>query len=56
VVTRVTIWGVDDSTSWLNDFPTPGRTNYPMLWDRQYQPKPAFDAVLKVLASANAAR
>jgi GH35 family endo-1,4-beta-xylanase len=23
--------------------------NYPLLWDRQHQPKPAFDAVVRVL-------
>ncbi|HEY1629527.1 MAG TPA: endo-1,4-beta-xylanase [Tepidisphaeraceae bacterium] len=56
VVSRVTIWGVDDGSSWLNNFPTVGRTNYPLLWDRQFQPKPAFDAVLKQLTSVNAAQ
>jgi endo-1,4-beta-xylanase len=51
VITRITFWGVDDGSSWLNNWPTVGRTNYPMLWDRQFKPKPAFDAVMKVLAS-----
>jgi endo-1,4-beta-xylanase len=44
-ITRVTFWGVSDGDSWLNR----GRMNYPLLWDRQRQPKPAFDAVVKVL-------
>lgn len=44
---RVTFWGVTDGDSWLNNFPTRGRTNYPLLFDRQGKPKPAFDAVLK---------
>ena len=48
-VTRVTFWGVDDGRSWLNDFPVKGRTNHPLLFDRQLQPKPAFDAVVKAL-------
>jgi endo-1,4-beta-xylanase len=26
----------------------PGRTNYPLLFDRQRRPKPALDAVLAV--------
>ncbi|MDR0938555.1 MAG: endo-1,4-beta-xylanase [Mediterranea sp.] len=39
VVTRVTVWGVSDIDSWLNDFPFPGRTDYPLLFDREYQPK-----------------
>ena len=48
-VSRVTIWGVTDAQSWLHDFPIPGRVNHPLLWDRQGQPKPAFDAVVEVL-------
>ena len=51
VVTRVTFWGTHDGTSWLNDWPVRGRTNHPLLWDRQLQPKPAFYAVLKTLAA-----
>ncbi len=43
---RVTFWGVTDANSWLNNFPTRGRTNYPLLFDRQGKPKPAFDAVV----------
>jgi endo-1,4-beta-xylanase len=50
-ITRVTFWGVTDGDSWLNNFPTRGRTNYPLLFDRQGHPKPAFDAVLKTAAS-----
>jgi endo-1,4-beta-xylanase len=48
-VSRVTLWGVTDAQSWLHDFPIPGRINYPLLWDRQGRPKPAFDAVVDVL-------
>jgi endo-1,4-beta-xylanase len=44
-VTRVTFWGLSDADSWLNR----GRMNYPLLWDRQRRPKPAFDAVVEVL-------
>lgn len=39
-ITRVTAWGVSDGDSWKNDFPVEGRTDYPLLFDRQYQPKP----------------
>lgn len=46
-VSRVTLWGVYDKTSWLNKFPVRGRTNYPLLFDRNYRPKPAFFAVVK---------
>ena len=51
-VERVTFWGVTDAQSWLNDWPVQGRTNYPLLWDRSFQPKPAYDAVMKVAAEA----
>jgi endo-1,4-beta-xylanase len=50
-ITRVTFWGATDGDSWLNNFPTRGRTNYPLLFDRQGHPKPAFDAVLKTAAA-----
>ncbi len=46
VVNRVTLWGVADGQSWLNDWPVRGRTSYPLLFDRNGQPKPAFQAVL----------
>ncbi len=46
-VSRVTIWGISDKTSWLNDWPVRGRTSYPLLFDRSYQPKEAFFAIVK---------
>ncbi|GAB3573659.1 endo-1,4-beta-xylanase [Spirosoma luteolum] len=48
-VSRVTFWGVNDGDSWLNGWPIRGRTNYPLLFDRQNKPKPAF---YKVIATA----
>ncbi len=45
---RVTLWGVHDEMSWKNDYNVPGRTNYPLLFDREYQPKPAVDAIMKI--------
>ena len=47
-IERVTLWGVDDGMSWKNGYPVPGRTNYPLLWDRQKKPKPALNSVLRV--------
>jgi endo-1,4-beta-xylanase len=52
-VERVTFWGVTDGDSWLNDWPVQGRTNYPLLFDRNGQPKPAYDAVLSVAARSH---
>jgi len=47
-ISRVTLWGVQDGMSWKNDYPIPGRTNYPLLWNRNGQPKPALTAVLAI--------
>lgn len=47
IITRVTFWGIHDGYSWKNDWPIIGRTNYPLLFDRDYQPKPAYFAVIK---------
>jgi endo-1,4-beta-xylanase len=51
-VSRVTFWGVTDADTWLNNWPVRGRTNHPLLWDRQGRPKHAFDAVVEVLRRA----
>ena len=45
-ISRVTFWGVNDGESWLNGFPIRGRTNYPLLFDRNFKPKPAFYSVI----------
>ena len=47
-INRVTFWGVMDKHSWLNDWPIKGRTNYPLLFDRDYQPKVAYESLLGV--------
>jgi endo-1,4-beta-xylanase len=47
-IDRVTLWGVHDGMSWKNGYPVPGRTNYPLLWDRNRKAKPALEAVMKV--------
>lgn len=47
-IDRITLWGTGDAESWKNDFPVKGRTNYPLLFDRQYVKKPAYDAVIKL--------
>ena len=46
-ITRVTFWGVTDGDSWKNGFPIPGRTNHPLLFDRDGAPKPAFQSVIR---------
>ena len=46
-ISRVTFWGIHDGYSWKNNWPIPGRTTYPLLFDRNYQPKPAYYAVIE---------
>jgi len=46
-ISRVTFWGVNDGQSWLNNWPIRGRTNYPLLFDRQFKPKLAFYKVIE---------
>lgn len=45
-ISRITFWGVNDGQSWLNGWPIRGRTNYPLLFDRQYQPKAAYYSIM----------
>lgn len=46
-VSRVTLWGISDATSWKNNFPVHGRTDYPLLFDRNHQLKPVVDMIIK---------
>lgn len=46
-IDRITFWGVHDSMSWKNGYPIPDRTNYPLLYDRKYEPKLARKAVIE---------
>lgn len=40
-ISRVTAWGITDATSWKNGFMSPiPRTDYPLLFGRDYQAKP----------------
>lgn len=48
VIARVSFWNLHDGESWLNDFPW-RRVNHPLLFDRERQTKPAFDAVVRAL-------
>lgn len=47
-VERVTFWGLHDGISWKNGFPVRGRTNYPLLFDRALQPKPAYHRLMQL--------
>ncbi|TJZ53304.1 endo-1,4-beta-xylanase [Sphingobacterium olei] len=47
-ISRVTLWGVGDGDSWRNGWPMRGRTDYPLLFDRQYKPKPVVGELIKM--------
>lgn len=55
VIARVSFWNLHDGQSWLNDFPWK-RTNHPLLFDRELEPKPAYFEVLSVLQRAKSAQ
>ncbi|MDR0694054.1 MAG: endo-1,4-beta-xylanase, partial [Prevotellaceae bacterium] len=33
---------------WLNNWPMPGRTDYPLLFDRNYQAKPVVQEIIQL--------
>jgi len=49
-ISRINLWGIADHNSWLNGWPIAGRTNYPLLFDRQYQPKAVVKEIVKRFA------
>ncbi|MBB1376901.1 endo-1,4-beta-xylanase [Pseudoalteromonas sp. SR43-2] len=48
-IDRVTFWGLHDGMSWKNDYPIPNRTNYPLLWDLNLNPKPVIKTIAEVV-------
>ncbi len=48
VISRVTLWGVEDGTSWLNDWPIKGRTNFPLLFTRSGEAKPVVERIAQL--------
>jgi endo-1,4-beta-xylanase len=46
-IERVTLWGIHDGFSWRNNWPVFGRTSYPLLFNRDFSPKPAVEAIIK---------
>lgn len=48
VISRITFWGANDNHTWLNDWPIKGRTNYPLLFDRESKQKPVVKDIVKL--------
>jgi endo-1,4-beta-xylanase len=42
----VVLWGLHDGISWKSNYPVPGRTDAPLLFDERFQSKPAFWALV----------
>ena len=50
-INRVTLWGVNDTQSWRNYWPIDGRTDYPLLFDRNYKAKPVVEQLISESSS-----
>ncbi|MFO7869462.1 MAG: endo-1,4-beta-xylanase [Bacteroidales bacterium] len=48
-ISRISFWGVHDGDSWLNNWPIHGRTNYPLVFNRNYKPKRAYKTLIKLV-------
>jgi endo-1,4-beta-xylanase len=48
-ITAVTFWNISDRSSWLDNFPVRGRKDYPLLFDKNLQPKKVFGEVVRGL-------
>ncbi|KAJ3051534.1 hypothetical protein HK097_007442 [Rhizophlyctis rosea] len=45
----ITLWGITDKYSWIPGvFPTEGAA---LVWDENYQPKPAYDGIVRALTT-----
>jgi endo-1,4-beta-xylanase len=53
VIDRVTVWGLNDAVTWLNNFPINGRTDYPLLFDRNNNRKSVVDEIIKMSKKLN---
>lgn len=47
IIDCVTLWGVADDTTWLDNFPVWNRKNWPLLFDEMHNPKEALYRILE---------
>ena len=50
-IDRVTLWGVHDNQTWKNNWPIHGRKDYPLLFDREFQPKAVVQRIIDMAKS-----
>jgi endo-1,4-beta-xylanase len=48
-ITGITFWNITDRGTWLDQYPVPGRKNYPLLFDTQGKRKKAYYDVVETL-------
>ena len=48
-ISRVTFWGLHDGISWKNNYPVYGRTDYPLIFDREMKPKKAYYSIVGLM-------
>lgn len=48
LIDRVTLWNLTDASTWRNNWPMRGRTDYPVLFNRANEPKQAYRALVEL--------
>jgi endo-1,4-beta-xylanase len=46
-VKNITTWGIADNHTWLDNFPVPGRKNWPLLFDQEYRYKDVVSSLVE---------
>ncbi|MFN3801762.1 endo-1,4-beta-xylanase [Belliella pelovolcani] len=49
-ISRVTLWGINDGDSWKNGWPVRGRTDYPLLFNRDNTAKSVVNEIIQLAA------
>jgi len=50
-ISRVTLWGINDGDSWKNGWPVRGRTDYPLLFNRDNTPKNVVNDIIQLAST-----
>ncbi len=46
IITSVTVWGISDDRTWLDNEPVMGRNDYPLLYNDAHEPKVARSSIM----------
>jgi endo-1,4-beta-xylanase len=47
MITGITFWNISDRHTWLDNYPVPGRKNYPLLFDEHLKPKGVYWRIIR---------